>query len=76
MDEASNIALAEVFVPKPLNGDALQRLERSLGEMTSKKVRIEVREEPSLIGGIVVKVGDLVLDGSIKTQLRSLKESL
>lgn len=76
MDEASNIALAEVFVPERLKDDALKRLEKGLGEMTSKRVRMEVRVDPSLIGGIVVKVGDLVLDGSIKTQLRSLKESL
>lgn len=76
MDEAANIARAEVLVPKPLKSDALNRLKEKLVEMTSKQVRIEVREDPSLIGGIVVKIGDLVLDGSVKTQLRSLKESL
>ncbi len=76
MDEASNIARAEVLVPKPLRSDVLERLQKRLGEMTSKQIRIEVREEPSLIGGMVVKIGDLVLDGSVKTQIRSLKESL
>ncbi len=76
MDEASNIARAEVVAARPLKEDALKRLEKSLGEATSKIVKVEVREDPSLIGGIVVKVGDLVLDGSIKAQLRGLRESL
>jgi F-type H+-transporting ATPase subunit delta len=76
MDEASNIARAEVFVPRPLKTDALNRLEKSLGKMISKQVKLEVREDPSLIGGIMVKVGDLVLDGSMKAQLRGLRESL
>jgi len=76
MDEASNIARAEVFVPRPLKTDALNRLEKSLGQMISKQVKLEVREDPSLIGGIMVKVGDLVLDGSMKAQLRGLRESL
>jgi len=76
VDEASNIARAEVFVPRPLKKDALSRLEESLGKMISKQVTLEVREDPSLIGGIMVKVGDLVLDGSMKAQLRGLRESL
>lgn len=75
-DEASNVARAEVVVPRSLKADALAGLEKSLEVLTSKKVKIEVREDPSLIGGIVVKVGDLVLDGSIKAQLRGLRESL
>jgi F-type H+-transporting ATPase subunit delta len=37
---------------------------------------MEVSVDPALIGGAVTKIGDLVLDGSVKTQLKSLKESL
>ena len=37
---------------------------------------MEVEQDPSLIGGIVTRIGDLVLDGSIKTQLLSMRESL
>jgi len=35
-----------------------------------------VQQDPELIGGIVTKIGDLVLDGSIKTQLVNMRESL
>ena len=76
VDEASNIARAEVFVPMPLKPDAIARLEKRLEAITSKQVKLEVKEDRSLIGGIVVKVGDLVLDGSVKAQLRGLRESL
>lgn len=75
-DEISNVARAEIITPRPLKEDAMTRLEQTLGELTAKKVRISVREDGSLIGGIIVKIGDLILDGSIKAQLEGLKESL
>ena len=43
--------------------------------MTSKKIKSDVKEDQDLIGGVVVKIGDLVLDGSIRAQLEGLKES-
>ena len=43
--------------------------------MTSKKIISKVSEDGNLIGGVVVKIGDLVLDGSIRAQLEGLKES-
>ena len=44
--------------------------------MTGKEVVLEVEEDPILIGGLVARIGDLVLDGSIKTQLLNMRESL
>ncbi|MEW6668253.1 MAG: ATP synthase F1 subunit delta [Thermodesulfobacteriota bacterium] len=73
-DEVSNLARAEVTVARPLQADARLRLERALGELTSKNIKMEVREDRGLIGGIVVRIGDLVLDGSIKAHLRGLRE--
>lgn len=75
-DEVANIARAEVITPGPLNEDAKKRLEKVLETLTSRQVRMATREDRSLIGGIVVKIGDLVLDGSVKAQLMGLKESL
>jgi F-type H+-transporting ATPase subunit delta len=37
---------------------------------------MEIREDESLIGGVIVKIGDMVLDGTVKAQLQGLKESL
>ena len=44
--------------------------------MTSREVEVEFSEDPSLIGGVLIKVGSTMLDGSIKGQLRLLKEEL
>ncbi len=76
MDEISNIARAEIITPKPLKDDARTRLEKALGDLTSKKIKADIVEDKSLVGGIVVRIGDLVLDGSIKALLEGLKESL
>ncbi|MFC1891033.1 ATP synthase F1 subunit delta [Thermodesulfobacteriota bacterium] len=74
-DDASNIARAEITSARPLKEEALEKIERSLEELTSKKIKSDVMEDRDLIGGVVVKIGDLVLDGSIRAQLEGLKES-
>ncbi|MBW2085692.1 MAG: F0F1 ATP synthase subunit delta, partial [Deltaproteobacteria bacterium] len=47
-----------------------------LEEMTGKTILLEVEQDAEIIGGIVAYVGDLTLDGSVRTQLENLKESL
>ncbi|MFH0845306.1 MAG: ATP synthase F1 subunit delta [Pseudomonadota bacterium] len=74
-DEASNIARAEIITPMPLRKETLEKLQKSLERLTSKKIQSEVWEDQGLIGGIVVKIGDLVLDGSVKAQIEGLKQS-
>jgi F-type H+-transporting ATPase subunit delta len=74
-DEASNIVHAEIITARPLQDKTLKKVVDSLRAMTSKEIKSEVKEDPELIGGIVVKIGDLVLDGSVKAQLEGLKES-
>ena len=75
-DEISDITRAEVFTARPLKDDALDRLVQTLKGIVSKDVKVIVSEDQSIIGGLVVTIGDLVLDGSIKTQLVGLRESL
>jgi F-type H+-transporting ATPase subunit delta len=74
-DEASNIAHAQIVTAKPLKEKTIDKVVKSLEGLTSKKIKSDVREDSELIGGIVVKIGDLVLDGSVKAQLEGLKES-
>ncbi len=75
-DELSNITRAEVITAKPLKADALDRLVQALKGLTSKDVKVNVSEDESIMGGLIVKTGDLVLDGSVRTQLEGLRESL
>ena len=44
--------------------------------LKGKEIILEVRQDPGLIGGIVTRIGDLILDGSIKTQLLNMRETL
>jgi F-type H+-transporting ATPase subunit delta len=75
-DEISNITRADVITAMPLKTEAVQKLEKVLMGLTSKEVKLELKEDKSLIGGLIVQIGDLLLDGSVKAQLEGLKESL
>ena len=75
-DEASNITRTEIIAAKPLKQTALDKLLETLKVLTSKEVKAEVKEDPSLIGGIIVKIGDLVLDGSVRAQITGLQDLL
>ena len=54
----------------------LDRVRRSLEQRTGKKVIVTSKVDPDLIGGVVARVGDLVLDGSVRTQLEDLRSRL
>lgn len=75
-DELSNVTRADITTARPLKEEQLDKLKEALTGLTSKKVKTVIKEDESIIGGLIVKVGDLVLDGSVKAQLRGLKESL
>lgn len=75
-DEISNVTRAEIITARPLRKETLDKLEEALAGFTSREVRVEVEKDESLIGGLIVKIGDLVLDGSVKAQLEGLRESL
>jgi F-type H+-transporting ATPase subunit delta len=75
-DELANIIRADVVSAVKLPDESVEKIKAALSEQTGKKVTIETTVDTSLIGGVVTKIGDLVLDGSVKTQLISLKESL
>ncbi len=74
-DEVSGIARAEILTARPIKDEAVDKIQKALEALTSKKIKTEIREDESLIGGIVVKIGDMVLDGSVRAQLEGLKES-
>lgn len=47
-----------------------------MSNKTNKEIILEVEQDPELIGGLVTQIGDLVWDGSIKTQLSNMRETL
>ena len=75
-DELKGVARAELISAADLSSDAVDKIRTALSKMIQKDVILEFKQDPNLIGGIVTRMGDLVLDGSIKTQLLNMKESL
>lgn len=74
--EHRRIVRAEVTAAVALPPDRLQALADGLSRATGREVRLEVRVDPSIIGGAVARVGSLVVDGSVAGQLERLKAEL
>lgn len=76
VDVLEKVSRARVKAAIPLDEPTQGRLRKTLEKLTGTTVVMEVEEDPAIIGGLVARVGDLVLDGSVRTQLFSLRESL
>jgi F-type H+-transporting ATPase subunit delta len=74
--QAKNLAVAEVRAAVPLSEDQQDRLKAAVANATGKDVTIKVVVDPSVIGGLVVTVGDTVIDGTVRTRLDQLKSRL
>ncbi len=75
-DELKGVARASLVSAKELSSETVEKIRASLSKKTGKDIILEIDQDPSLIGGIVTRIGDLVLDGSVKTQLLNMRESL
>jgi F-type H+-transporting ATPase subunit delta len=75
-NEASGLVTAQVVAASELDERKQDRLRRALSERTGQEVRLDITVDPSLIGGAVATVGDMVFDGSIRTQLERLRSNL
>lgn len=74
--EARKSVVAEVRSATPLDNKQRNALAKALGDATGKKVEVKVLVDPSIIGGIVAKIGDTVIDGSVKRRLQQLREQV
>lgn len=75
-DEARNIVEAKVFSAIPLSENQEERLHRELARMTGKNVRMVKEVRPELIGGVMVQIGDRVMDGTVAFKLQRIRQSL
>jgi len=76
VDADQNVSRGTVISASEISGELQAKVQTTLENITGKKVILTSEIDPSIIGGIVAKVGDLVMDGSIKTQLAGLNESI
>lgn len=75
-DQRDNRLRAEVIGAGPVPDAVAQQLRAALQRRTGRAVVITTRQDPSLIGGIVTRIGDLMYDGSIRAQLARIKEGM
>jgi F-type H+-transporting ATPase subunit delta len=64
---------AEVTVAEPLSAGRLAEIKDTLDAVTGKDVKVAVEIDPSIIGGLVVKLGSRMVDSSLRAKLNSLK---
>lgn len=68
--------VAEVVSATPLTPAQVTQVTEKLEQLSGKKIQLTRREDPSLLGGIVAKVGDVTYDGSVRTQLRAVRDQM
>lgn len=69
-------AVAEVRSAVALTPEQTERLREALNRATGKDVELKVVVDPSVLGGVVARVGDVVIDGSVRRRLEQLKEQI
>ena len=74
--ENSNTLLARVKVAFPLSSSEQKELISALSKKTGKKVELEIEEDSSIIGGLIVRVEDKVYDGSLAGQLKAIEKNM
>ena len=76
LDEAENRVHADVTLAKEPSDDDRTMLKTRLGSALGKDVVPHVRIDPSILGGVIVKIGDTVMDGSVRRRLTTLRTRL
>lgn len=75
-NKARNITDVKVTSAVELTKEEKKRLARAMEQCTGKQVKLSYDVDPALLGGVVVRVGDKVIDGSVRTRLQTLREHL
>lgn len=76
IDSHKGVVRAEVITAIPLDDEDKLKLSQRLGDIVGKKVILEPEVDPDIIGGVIVRVGGKLLDGSTRSKLAALKREL
>ena len=68
--------VAEVRSAIPLDESQTERLAAALGQATGKSIEVKVIIDPTVLGGLVARVGDTVIDGTVRHRIDEMKEQL
>lgn len=75
-DAKRGVLRAEVHAAMPLPEEYFEKLQRELERITGRRIALERKLDPSLVCGVVVRVGDTVYDGSLVARVRQMKETM
>ncbi|HEX5165108.1 MAG TPA: F0F1 ATP synthase subunit delta [Thermomicrobiales bacterium] len=74
--QAQGVAIAEVTTAVELSPAEQQAVQAQLAQAVGQQIEMRMRVDPSLVGGLVARIGDWLIDGSVESQLRNLRASL
>ncbi|MDI6703805.1 MAG: ATP synthase F1 subunit delta [bacterium] len=75
-DEIQNRVKVEIVSCTTLRKEEKSSLKETMRQVVGMEIRVELKEDPRLIGGIIARIGDRIIDGSVKTRLERLREEL
>jgi F-type H+-transporting ATPase subunit delta len=75
-DARKGVVRAEVTTAVALADAYYARLQAQLEKLTGKRIVVDRRIDPTLLGGVVTRIGDRIFDGSLRTRLQSLRDAL
>ncbi|HVE81419.1 MAG TPA: ATP synthase F1 subunit delta [Myxococcales bacterium] len=75
-DQRAGVVRGKVTSAVPLSPESLQKLEQALEKLTRRKVSLQTRVDPRVLGGVAAQVGSVVYDGTLRSQLDELKRTL
>jgi F-type H+-transporting ATPase subunit delta len=76
LQEQQHVVRADVASAVPLDAARTSGLKARLADVTGRRIVLETEVDPSLIGGLVARIGSTVYDGSVKTQLEKMRQRL
>lgn len=75
-DKRKGLLRAEVVTAAPLSETYYARLQQQLEKMTGRKIVLDKREDPTILAGVITRIGDTVYDGSLRSRLHEIKHAL
>ncbi len=75
-DEYLGFGYAEITTAVPLSDEEKELIAKRLSEIFGKKIILATKVDPEILGGFVARIGDLVIDGSVKGRFERLREAL
>ncbi len=76
LNQRKNIVSALLTCSEPMADNNIANIKAQLTEHLGKRLELEVKVDPTLIGGVVLRLGDQVIDGSLKGRLKALEKTL